>query len=357
MIKTLKFRVKDNAKGWLTKLAKEVNFVWGYVNDLSYKSIKNKGKFLTAFDMSKYLKGATKTAKEDGLNLHAQTLQTIAKEYVVKRKASGRRKLRWRKSHGTGKALGWVPFQKDSIRIKNNNLYYGKYRFKIWDSYGLKDYELRSGSFNEDSEGKWYFNVCVDVDEIPSNGVGEIGIDLGLKDFATLSTGEKIETQRFYRDQEGALGQAQRANKRRRVKAIHRAIKNRRKDFLHKTSTKLIEDNKLIVIGDVSSSKLVKTSLAKSVLDAGWGMFKNMLMSKAIRRLTCVKVINEMYTTLTCNVCKEHTGPKGLGGLGIREWACINCGAVHDRDVNSAINILRLGHQTPVVGITCLQAG
>jgi transposase len=110
--------------------------------------------------------------------------------------------------------------------------------------------------------------VPVEAGEI---GTKELGIDLGLKDFAAFSDEalENVEAQRFYRDLEPALAVVQRANKKRRAKAIHAKITNRRKDFLHKLSTRIVCEYGFISIGNVSSEKLAKTRMAKSVLDAG----------------------------------------------------------------------------------------
>lgn len=347
-MKTLKFRIKDKYAKWLNMLATDTNLVWNYVNELSYRNIRDFGKFLSAFDIGKLLAGATK----EGLRLKADSAQAIATRYCIARRMAKKRKLRWRKSYGTNRSLGWIPFKIGNIRVKDGYLWYGKHKFKVWDSYGLENYELRSGSFNEDVQGRWYFNVYVDVKGEPSKGVDEVGIDLGLKEFATLSTGEKIEARQFYRDLEPKLAIAQRAKKKQRVSALHAKIRNRRKDFLHKLSTRLVAENKQIFVGDVNSSGLAKTKMAKSVLDAGWSMFRAMLEYKAIRRQVSFAMVNEKWTSRACSVCKNRTGPQGLGGLGIREWECSDCGACHDRDVNAARNILALGHERLVGGIS-----
>jgi putative transposase len=349
---TLKLRVKGNTR-WLDKLASETNFVWNYVNDLSFRNIRDHSMFLSAFDVYKYFIGATK----EGLRLHSLTLQAIADEYVTRRRQFRKNKLRWRKSNGSRRSLGWVPFKTKSVRLRKSVLYYGKFKFKVWDSYGLENYEFRAGSFNQDVRGRWYINICVDTQDAPGAQSGAIGIDLGLKDFAATSDGEIIESQRFYRDLEPKLSSAQRANKKSRVKAIHAKISNRRKDFLHKLSSRLTQENAAVFVGNVSSSKLTKTKMAKSVLDAGWSMFKTMLEYKAIRRQVLLKEINEAWTSQTCSVCKNRTGPKGLVELGIREWSCAECGSSHNRDINAAKNILALGLERLGVGIPCFMAG
>ena len=101
----------------------------------------------------------------------------------------------------------------------------------------------------------------------------------------------------------------------------------------------------MIVVGDVSSSQLAKTRMAKSVLDAGWYMFREMLRYKAIRHSVDLVVVNEAFTTRTCSSCGVLSGPQGVNSLRIREWTCRACGETHDRDVNAARNILALGSE------------
>ena len=123
--------------------------------------------------------------------------------------------------------------------------------------------------------------------------------------------------------------------------------KNKRKDEHHKLSDELVRDHGLVVVGDVGGKKMCKTNRAKSVLDAGWSEFRTMLEYKAIRRRSVYVIVNERNTTRTCSNCEviPDSSPKGLKGLSIREWVCSNCHTIHDRDVNAALNILRLGHQ------------
>ena len=137
------------------------------------------------------------------------------------------------------------------------------------------------------------------------------------------------------------------------MRAIHAKIKNRRKDALHKFSRKLVEQNAAIIVGNVSSSGLAKTRMAKSVLDSGWSMLRTQLQYKAMARGVWFEEVDETYTTQACSCC-GHIGdssPKGRAGLGIREWTCQACGTRHDRDINAARNILALGHERLAGGI------
>mgnify|MGYP000729702868 CR=1 FL=1 len=346
--KTLKLRVKDKHAIKLNHMAKSVNFVWNYINELSQRSIRERGNFLSGYDLHPYTKGAGKE-----LGLHSQTLQCVAAEYVTRRIQFKKAKLNWRKSGGSRRSLGWIPVNTGQAKWKNGQVFHNGQYYGVWDSYGLSQYKFRSACFNEDARGRWYFNVVVSVEVEQSQGVETVGIDLGCKESATDSNGEGVKG-REYRRLEKNLGIAQRAKNKKRVKSIHAKIKNRRQDSLHKYSRKLVNENAAIFVGNVSSLGLAKTKMAKSVLDAGWGYLKTILEYKCDHAGVVFEVVNESYTTQTCSCCgSRQNSPKGRPGLGIREWTC-ECGVTHDRDINAAKNILALGHERLAVGIPVL---
>lgn len=351
--KTLKVRIKDKHAPLLRRWAASVNFVWNYINELSSRSIKERGKFLSAYDIQKYTNGA---AAE--LGLHSHTVQCVGKEYATRRKQFKKARLNWRVSNRKSAkySLGWVPVNTGMSSWKNGQVYHNGHYFGVWDSYGLAGYKFRSSSFNEDSRGRWYFNVVVDVEESLSSGQGAVGIDLGLKDIATTSDGDKLEAGRWYREAQAKLGIAQRANKKQRVRAIHAKIANRRKDALHKFSRQIVDAYGEIYVGNVSSSKLVKTKMAKSVLDAGWSSLKTMLEYKGAHAGIVVREVNESFSTQVCSCCGviSASSPKGRAGLRIREWTCVDCGSTHDRDINAAKNILGRGRAPLAGGIPVL---
>ena len=214
----------------------------------------------------------------------------------------------------------------------------------MFDSSGLADYQLRSGSFSEDSRGRWYLKAAVEVQQ-PDKAVGSssLGIDLGLKDLAALSTGHTVEAQQFYRDLEPALAVAQRAGHKDRTKAIHAKISNRMKDFLHKLSTRLVKEHGFIFIGNVNAAGLAKTAMAKSVWDTGWSTFRTQLQYKGDSAYSWVREVNEAYSTHECSICHDRTGPKGLEGLGVHQGTCGVCQTKHDPDTNAAKHILASG--------------
>ena len=352
-MKTLKLRIKDKHCKVLDQLASEVNFVWNYVNDLSFKHLKRTGDFFSAFDMTQYTKGTSKLC-----GLHSQTVQGITEEYVDKRRQHKKAKLKWRVSNkkSARRSLGWIPFKKVAIKYADGYVQYGKQKFKLWDSYGISKYSVRTGSFVEDSRGRWY--VCLVVDSPKQDkptATKAIGIDLGLKDVATCSDGTVISNPKFYRNYEQKLGIAQRARNKKRVRALHAKIANCRKDHLHKASTLLVKENALIVVGDLSASKLVKTKMAKSVLDTGFSALKTMLKYKCENAGVLFEEVSEKFTTQICSCCGEITSssPKGRTDLRIRVWEC-ECGSINHRDLNSAKNILALGHERLAVGTRLL---
>lgn len=184
----------------------------------------------------------------------------------------------------------------------------------------------------------------------PSRGKSAVGIDLSLKDVATCSDGATLENGRFYHDLEPKLALAQRSRNRKRTRAIHAKIANRCKDALHQFSRKLVNRYGTIIVGDVNPSKLAKARMAKSVLDAGWGMLKTILEYKCAHAGIVFKEVDEAHTTRTCSACGSLTGPKDVNGLRIREGTYCECGVAHDRDINAARNILGHGHERLIRG-------
>lgn len=360
--KTLRVRVKDKHAQVLNKWAFEVNQVWNAANELSAEyswvpipGIGYMNCSTSEFDLNVELKGIR---GERDLTIGAATVQSTIARHAKSRKQFKRNKLHWRSSSGSKRSLGWIPFKASGIKYLNGQIRFCGHFFGIWDSYDLSKYELGTGSFSQDARGRWYFNVTVKVVVTSSEGKSAVGIDLGLKTVATCSNGTVLERRRITDEFAQSLALAQRAKKKRRVKAIHAKIKHSRNDALHKFSTMLVEQSSAIFVGDVNSKKLLKTKMAKSVLDTGWAILKTQLKYKAMARSVVFAEINEKYTSQTCSCCGDisASSPKGRAGLRIREWSCALCGTKHDRDINAAKNILRLGHQSLVVGIHSIPA-
>lgn len=286
---------------------------------------------------------AAGTSKD--LGLHAQTIQDVCKQFV-KSRDQHKKCPRFRHSGGSKRSLGWVPFQAQSRKITPGSVTYlgNEYRFFGSKRQPLPD-TTKGGCFVEDARGRWWVCFHVEVDQLPQAPATAVGIDFGLKTLATLSTGKKIEAPRHYRKLEEKLATAQRAGNRDHAKAINAKIANRRHDHMHKWTTWIARNFRLICYGDVSSSKLAKTKMAKSIFDAGWYASKQALCYKASRHRGLSDEVSELFTTQICSECgvKPSSRPRGIADLGIRDWVCSECGAHHDRDVNAARNHLDLG--------------
>jgi putative transposase len=344
-IRTLRLKVKREVYGWLNAAAIEVNVVWNFANETSYRAARpfaGPARYLSAFDLDKLSAGACECFERIG----SGTIQRVNAEYATRRRQFRRVKLRWRKSYGSHLSLGWVPFKAEQLRRKGKCLRFSGKAIRVFERALLEGVSFKSGCFAQDAVGDWWLCVPVETATRPSYAPRQaVGLDLGLKDTVATSDGEKLKAGQFYRHIEQKIAQAQRRGHKRQAKRLHRTASRRRKDALHRFSRKLIDQYQTIVVGDVSSLKLAKTRMAKSVLDAGWGMLKTQLQYKGREAGRCVLIVSERNTTRTCSSCGALSGPSGLDMLVVRTWMCYECGVTHDRDVNAARNILSAGRR------------
>ncbi|PLW65727.1 transposase [Streptomyces sp. SCUT-3] len=205
----------------------------------------------------------------------------------------------------------------------------------------------------KDSAGRYFASFVVETgpEETLPETTPEVGIDLGLKHFAVLSDGTKIDSPRFLRRAEKRLNKAQRALSRKekgsknrdkariRVARAHARVADARREFHHRLSTRLIRENQAVAVEDLAVKGLARTRLAKSVHDAGWSAFVSMLEYKAARYgRTLIRIGRFEPTSQVCSQCGVQDGPKPLH---IRVWTCSACGAVLDRDINAAVNVAK----------------
>ena len=206
---------------------------------------------------------------------------------------------------------------------------------------------------SQDAAGRWFvFLLCDDVIEaVPASGA--IGIDAGLDHLLTLSTGEKVTNPRRERADRARLAHAQRelarkekgssnrAKARLKVARVHARIADRRRDYLHKLTTRLVRENQTIVIEDLTVRNMVKNhSLARSISDAAWHQFRTMMEYKAEWHGRDLIAVDRWFpSSKLCSACGRLAEKMPLN---VRKWTC-PCGAVHDRDVNAARNILAEG--------------
>jgi IS605 OrfB family transposase len=213
--------------------------------------------------------------------------------------------------------------------------------FRVFERERLEGVKWQGGCFAQDAVGDWWLCLPVKVAAEETIAPQEaVGIDLGLKAIAVTSDGERLVAGRWTHGYAQKLASAQRRGHKRQAKRIHRKAARCRADALHKFSRQIVGQYQKIVVGDVSSLKLVKTRMAKSVLDSGWGMLKTFLEYKSQQAARTFEVVNERHTSVTCSTCGALSGPRGVNGLTVRAWICRDCGESHDRDVNAARNIL-----------------
>ena len=324
--RALRLKVKSESYPWLDAAAFEVNTVWNWAAQVSEKAARpcvGAPKWLSGFDLCSLSSGASEFFQKIG----ADTIQRVNCEYALKRQAARRYRLRWRSSRGPRRSLGWVPFKAASVKRKGRAVRFCGKTFRVFEPERLESVKWKQGCFAQDAVGDWW--LCLPVEVQIEERVApreKVGIDLGLKDIAVTSDGGRCERGRFYRGIEQKIAQAQRRGHRRQAKRLHRRAANRRKNALHQFSRQIVDQYQKIVVGDVSSPRLVKTRMAKSVLDSGWGMLKTMLQYKGQQAGRSVQIVSERNTSRTGSSCGSLSGPHGVNGLRVRRWTCAACG-------------------------------
>lgn len=341
--RTIRLKVRPESYPWLNAAAIEVNQVWNWANrtsmDAADRNRRAMPKWLSGFDLNNLSAGASECFDRIG----ADTIQRVNGEYATKRRGAKRSRLRWRVSHGARRSLGWVPFKAVNLKRKGNVLRFAGKTFRVFESDQLEGAKWLQGCFAQDACGDWWLCLPVEYHTERTQAQREaVGIDLGLKAIATTSDGETLEAGRWTQRNAERLANAQRRGKK-QAKRIHRKIARCRADALHKFSRSVVDRYQMIFVGDVSSSSLAKTKMAKSVMDSGWYALKQMLQYKGEHAGRTVQVVNERYTTRACSGCGALTGPAGRTCLVVRQWTCSDCGDIHDRDVNAARNIRTAG--------------
>jgi putative transposase len=210
----------------------------------------------------------------------------------------------------------------------------------------------RDGCFAQDAVGDWY--LCLPVREKVERTVAPkeaAGFDLGLETTLVASDGWRAPRERFTEAAAKKLAQLQRPKgtrkdrkrtlKSKRITRLHRKVARQRKDYIQKVSTTAVKRYQKIVVGGVSSLALVKTRMAKSVLDAGWGMLKEQLRYKCQKAGRSFEVVDERDTTRACSDCGALTGSYRIGHACCKGAdSARKCGTEHNRDVKSSRNIL-----------------
>ncbi len=249
-------------------------------------------------------------------------------------------------------------YTKCAFSIKNGDVYLAKMDEPLDIRWSRElPSEPSSCTVMRDRIGRYKISFVVEVDpHIEYTGHAQVGIDVGLKHFAVLSDGTKIDNPAFLKKELAALTRAQRSLARkkkgsrnyvkakRRVATIHARIADKRRDFLHKLSTRLVAENQGLAVEDLNVEGMSRNRcLARAIMDAGWGMFRRMLEYKCDWYGRTLHVIDRFFpSSKTCSECGHVLDTLALD---VRRWPCPECGADHDRDINAAQNIAKAaGH-------------
>jgi putative transposase len=271
-------------------------------------------------------------------------------------------------------------YTRSAFRYRDGRLYLAKMGAPLaftwsWPDIDAASIDPSSVTVSRDPCGRWYVSLQAEVSEPPRPPAADaaIGIDLGVKDFAALSTGEKIANPRHLERRARNLaryqrrlarckkGSANRAKVKAKVARAHRKVRDARKDFLHKASTTLVRANDVIVVEDLNVAGMIrrpkpkpdgnggylpngaagKSGLNRSLGSAGLGEFRRQLEYKCERYGRTLIVIDRWYpSSKTCSSCGHLLAKLSLK---TRHWSCPSCGTRHDRDINAAKNILAAG--------------
>jgi putative transposase len=245
-------------------------------------------------------------------------------------------------------------FRKGGFSIKGNKVFLAKIgRIKtVWSRPLLS--EPSSVTVIKDTAGRYYLSFVVEIQpEIKPAANKSVGIDLGIKAFAALSTGERVASpcysklDRKIRHTQRKLSRRSKTSKRRerirdRMAKLKAKLRDTRKDFLHKLSTKVVNENQVIALEDLNVSGLLKNrKLSRAISQAGWQEFRSMCEAKSDKFGREFVVISRWEPT--SQICSDCGYRWGKLGLKVREIVCLNCGTLHDRDDNASKNIEQAG--------------
>ncbi|WP_319507419.1 IS200/IS605 family element RNA-guided endonuclease TnpB [uncultured Methanolobus sp.] len=339
-------------------------YIYNWALEQKIKTYEQDGKSISRFDLNKGISMLKRDGEHEWLkDVNSQSLQgaTLNLDNAFTnffREKKGFPKFKSRKN--PVQAFN-VP-QNYKVDFENNRIYLpkiGNVKTILHRQYG--DGDLKTATVSRTPTGKYYISILVDdgaeIPKKPGFSINDtVGVDVGIKDFAITSNGDKIDNPRHLKNSmkrlkvlSKRLSKKQKCSKNRnkarhQVAKLHEKISNQRHDFQHKVSTKLISENQAIAVETLNVSGMLKNHcLAQHIADASWTSFITKLEYKAEwYGKTILRIGRFEPSTKICNVCGYYNGSITLAD---REWECPDCNTHHDRDINAAINIKKFALQ------------
>jgi putative transposase len=355
---TYKFRLNPT-KSQRTLLGNTLELCrWVYNETLAIRknAWEQEKKSITHYDTIKMLPG-WKKEKPELLQVYSQVLQEVCTRVDLAFSAFFRRvKSGEKPGYPRFRGRGWYDsftYPQTGFTLCDNGLLLSKIgAIKIIQHRPIEG-KIKTLNIHHDTVGNWYACFSCEVEPIPlPESKKAVGVDVGLTSFATLSTGEKIDNPRFFRQDENELAKAQRklskaekgtperAKRRKAVCHVHQRISNRRKDFAHKLSRQLVNEYGIIALEKLNTKSMLQNHcLAKSISDAAWNQFAQYAQYKAANAGRACVLVPSKNTSKMCSRC----GTLVEKDLSVRVHDCPVCGLQIDRDKNAAINILASG--------------
>jgi putative transposase len=337
----------------------ECRWLYNYFLEKRKNSWENEKKSLNYYSQAISIVKLKKERKSLDI-VYSQVLQNVAVRVDLAFKSFFRR-VKAKETPGYPRFKGTnrydsFTFPQKGFEITNNKLKLSKigtYKIKL---HRKPEGKIKTCTIKRSATGKWYtIFSCLSEPKLLPNSDKNVGIDTGLKSFVTFSDGGKIENPRFFRKEENFLiktqrklstagkGTLERKKFKKIVSRIHERITNKRSNFTHQESRKIVNKYGIICIEDLSINKMVHNHcLSKSIMDAAWGQFAKYLSYKAENAGRKLIRVNPAYTSQTCSKCGHRESIK----LSDRIYTCSCCKVSIDRDYNASLNILSLGLQT-----------
>jgi putative transposase len=364
MLKAYKYRIypTKNQEELIKVHFGACRFVYNWALEQKIKTYQQSNKSITRFDLQKILVHDVKPANIWLKTINSQAL--LASLVNVEsaftkffREKTGFPNFKSKKNPVQSFQLPQhytVDFESDTIKLPK----IGELKAVLHRKF---EGEMKTATVSKTCTGKYYISILVDNEiELPSkvkfDNSTTVGIDVGIKDFAVLSNGEKVENPKYLRNSLKRMkclqrrvsnkvkGSNNRNKARQHLSKIHETISNQRNNFQHQLSFRLISENQAISLETLNVKGMVKNHcLAQSISDAGWSSFVTKLTYKANRLgKTILRIGRFEPSSKLCNVCGYHNSNLTLKD---REWFCPDCSTVHDRDINAAINIKKFSLQ------------